>query len=231
MTAREKAVAELEVKLGYIFQNRDLLARALTHASMGEGVRRLRDNETLEFLGDRVLGLMIAEKLLAARPKASEGELSKLFHHLVSREACADVARRLGIGPALRLALGEQRQGGRENATILGDACEALIAAVYLDSGFTKVCDLFGPLWDHMIAEGPDTRRHNPKSALQEWAAAKLKLVPVYEVIGKDGPDHAPVFTVQVRVGDHVPRIGTGRSQKEAEKAAATLMLQKEGLL
>ena len=133
MNARVGAAEALEKKLGLTFANPELLERALTHASASEGggsKAKTQDNERLEFLGDRVLALIVVDRLMCRYPKADEGELSKRLHVLVSRDVCADVAEELGVGPALRLAAGETKSGGRQNKTILGDACVALIAAV-----------------------------------------------------------------------------------------------------
>ena len=227
---REKAIAALQSRLGYRFGQPDLLELALTHASVAEGARKLADNERLEFLGDRVLGLMIAEALMDALPEATEGELSRRFHTLVSREACADVARQLELGPALRLAAGETKSGGRSNPTILGDACEALIAAVYLDGGYDSAVRCFSPLWEKALTDSADTWRANPKSFLQEWAVANGKSPPVYRLTDRQGPDHAPIFTIEALIDGLSPQSASGRSRQEAEKAAALGLIEREGL-
>lgn len=227
---RHQAIEVLQDKLGYRFKNADMLELALTHASVAEGARKQADNERLEFLGDRVLGLMIAEALMEAFPDASEGELSRRFHALVSRETCADVARAIGVGPALRLAAGETKSGGRNNPTILGDACEALMAAVYCDGGYEAVRLSFKPLWAKALKDSGNVSRSNPKSFLQEWAAAKSKTAPVYSLIERRGPDHAPVFTMQVTVEGLAPQTATGRSRQEAEKAAALGLIERDKL-
>ncbi len=227
---REQAVAALQDHLGYRFRQPDLLELALTHASVAEGARKLADNERLEFLGDRVLGLMIAEALMEAFPEAEEGELSRRFHSLVSREACADVARQLEVGPALRLAAGETKSGGRTNPTILGDACEALIAAVYTDGGYEAVTRCFKPLWQKALQASGDALRANPKSFLQEWAVAHGKGPPVYNLIQRKGPDHAPIFTIEAVIDGLKPHPANGRSRQDAEKAAALGLIEREGL-
>ena len=227
---REKAIATLQARLGYTFAQPDLLELALTHASVGEGARKANDNERLEFLGDRVLGLMIAEALMAALPDATEGELSRRFHSLVSREACADVARQLELGAALRLAAGETKSGGRNNPTILGDACEALIAAVYTDGGYDAMVRCFGPLWEKALLQSADASRANPKSFLQEWAVANGKSPPIYQLIDRKGPDHAPIFTIEVVIDGFTSQSAIGRSRQEAEKAAALGLIEREGL-
>lgn len=230
MNARAQAVAELESRLGHAFSDRELLERALTHSSVGEGARSVRDNERLEFLGDRVLGLIVAERLAETLPDAREGELSRRLHVLVSRDACAAVARRLGVGPALRLAPGESKSGGRDNATILGDACEAIIAAVYLDAGYATVRRLVRDWWEPELHRLSAPREHDPKSALQEWAQGRGRPLPAYAVVERTGPDHAPAFVVEVRVEGVSPAVAKGRSRQEAEKAAAAIMLKREGV-
>ncbi|MDC7681917.1 ribonuclease III [Asticcacaulis sp. BYS171W] len=230
---RQKLLNGLEAKLGYTFTHRDLLESALTHASVGDGAKRkagASDNERLEFLGDRVLGLMVAEALMEAFPDAAEGEMSQRLHGLVSRETCAAIAQQLGVGPALRLAVGETRSGGRSNLTILGDACEALIAAVYVDGGFDAARKAFLPLWQPHIRSGHDRSHLNPKSHLQEWAAQQKLPAPKYEVVKREGPDHAPIFTVAVGLEGYDPVSATGKSRQDAEKAAALRFIENEGL-
>ncbi|MBC6980694.1 ribonuclease III [Caulobacter sp. 17J80-11] len=231
MSVRAKAVADLEQKLGHVFNDRDLLERALTHSSVGEGARRVIDYERLEFLGDRVLGLLAAERLIDAYPKAKEGELSPKLQALVNREACARAARRMGVGPALRLSPGETKTGGRDKDTILGDACEALMAAVYIDGGMEASRAMFGTFWADEFAHLDAPKVKDVKSRLQEWAQGKGRPLPTYEVVNREGPDHAPTFTVEVKVEGVKPERAAGRSRQEAEKAAATAMLEREGLL
>ncbi len=227
---RQKAIDGLQTQLGYSFRNPELLELALTHASVAEGARKMADNERLEFLGDRVLGLMIAESLMEAYPEASEGDLSRRFHNLVSREACADVARQLDLGAAIRLAAGETKSGGRSNPTILGDACEALMAAVYVDGGYSSVVRCFKPLWVKALTDSGNVSRSNPKSFLQEWAVANGKSTPAYNLVGRKGPDHAPIFTIEVVISGLAPQSATGKSRQEAEKAAALGLIEREKL-
>ncbi|CAL4867782.1 ribonuclease III [Asticcacaulis benevestitus] len=227
---RLKAIDVLQSNLGYTFRDAALLELALTHASVAEGARKMADNERLEFLGDRVLGLMIAEALMEALPDATEGELSRRFHTLVSRETCADIARTLELGAAIRLAAGETKSGGRTNPTILGDACEALMAAVYIDGGYEAVLKTFKPLWLKALTESGNVSRSNPKSFLQEWAVAQGMGAPVYSVVSRKGPDHAPVFTIEVRIDHLPPQSATGKSRQEAEKAAALGLIEREKL-
>jgi ribonuclease-3 len=211
MDRRAAAIAELEGRLGHVFQDRVLLERALTHSSVGKGAA---DNERLEFLGDRVLALVIAETLLSRDPDAEAGPLSKRLHVLVSREACAKVGRGLGVGPALRLPGGETKRGARDQARFLADACEALIGALYL-------------AWREMIESPHDERSANPKSRLQEWAASAGRGAPAYRLIGREGPDHEPNFTVEVEIEGTAARATAG-SRQAAEKAAALALLERE---
>jgi len=229
MNDRAQAVAALETRLGHAFADRELFERALTHASVGEGARRVRDNERLEFLGDRVLGLLAAERLLELYPAQREGQISPKLQALVNRNACARVARRLGLGPALRLSPGETKTGGREKDTILGDACEALLGAVYLDGGLEAARALFRREWVEEFAALDEPRVLDPKTKLQEWALQTKRQLPIYRVVDRSGPDHAPAFMVEVQV-DHIPPASApGRSRQEAEKAAALALLQREG--
>ena len=226
MDRRAAAVAELEARLGHVFVDRGLLEQALTHASVG---RATLDNERLEFLGDRVLALVMAEALLAREPTADAGPLSKRLHVLVSREACAEVGRALGIGPALRLPGGETRRGARDQIRFLADACEALIGALYLDAGLEAARGRVLAAWAPMLERPHDERSANPKSRLQEWSAAAGKGAPAYRLVERRGPDHAPVFTVEVSVGGTDPARASGGSRQAAEKAAALALLQREG--
>ena len=225
MDRRAAAVAELEAHLGHRFADPTLLERALTHASVGKG---LPDNERLEFLGDRVLALVIAETLLTRQPDAEAGPLSKRLHVLVSREACAEVGRALGVGPALRLPGGETRRGARDQARFLADACEALIGALYLDAGLELARERVLAAWRGMIESPHDERSANPKSRLQEWAAAAGRSAPAYRLVSRSGPDHAPVFTVEVEVSGSPPSRADGASRQAAEKAAALALIRRE---
>ena len=229
MNGRAEAIGALEARIGYQFTDRELLERALTHASVGEGNRRVRDNERLEFLGDRVLGLLAAEHVTDSYPSVREGQLNTKLVGLVNKGACARVARRIGLGPALRLAPGETKTGGREKDTILGDACEALLGAVYLDGGMEAARALFAREWAEEFVALDEPRVSDPKSQLQQWALQVKRQLPIYRVVDRSGPDHAPAFTVEVRVDHLEPATADGKSRQEAEKAAALAMLQREG--
>ena len=226
--ARALAVVELQTRLGHPFADPELLERALTHASVGDGARRVKDNERLEFLGDRVLGLMIAEHLIELYPADQEGDLSKRLHVLVSRKTCASVARRIDLGPAMRLPGGETKRGARDQDTILADACEALIAALYLDAGLERARAILIPLWAPEVAAVEAEGFANPKSALQEWALGQKKPTPAYTLIERTGPDHAPVFTIEASVEGFTPERASGPSRQTAETAAARALLRRE---
>ena len=229
MSLRDAAVAALERRLKHVFSDRELLDRALTHASVGDGAKRVRDNEVLEFIGDRVLGLLAAERLAVLYPKAREGDLAPRLNALVSRETCARVARRMELGPALRLSGSETKTGGRDKDSILAGACEAVMAALYQDGGLEAPRAVFLAFWEEETASLGAPRPRDPKTALQEWAQGQKKPLPAYSVINRQGPDHAPRFTVEVTVLGLEPVRAEGRSRQEAEKAAAATLLQREG--
>lgn len=211
-----------EGRLGHHFATPDLLLRAVTHASIVSATRP--DNQRLEFLGDRVLGLVMAEALLAADPEAREGKLAPRFNALVRKEACADVAREIGLGEVLKLGRSEMLTGGRRKEALLGDAMEAVIAAVFQDAGFDAARKLIRRLWaDRIAAVEPDAR--DAKTSLQEWAQARAMPPPVYVETGRSGPDHAPVFTVQVTLADGQSTDATAVSKRAAEQTAARLLL------
>ena len=220
-------LAELEQKIGHAFADRDLLTRALTHTSKAAG--RNGSYQRLEFLGDRVLGLAVAEGLYAALPDADEGDLSRQLAGLVRRETCAAVAATWGVGPHLILGQGEVMGGGRRNQTILADVCEAILGAVYLDAG----CDAARALVEaHFRPAEPGTapRGRDAKSTLQEWAMSRSLPIPTYAVVERTGPDHAPHFRMAVQVEGLEPGYGEGTSKRVAEQAAAGSLLARDGI-
>ncbi len=229
MNTRVQAVQALTQRLGYAFSDPNLLERALTHASVPGVAGKRRDNEVLEFLGDRVIGLLAAEHLTQIYPAAPEGDLAPRLNAVVSRQACAEVARRIDLGPALRLAPSETKSGGRDKDSILADACEAVMAAIYRDGGLEAARQVFLDLWSEAFVALGEPRPRDAKTALQEWAQGQGKPLPTYAVTGRSGPDHQPVFTVVVEVQGLAPVSGQGRSRQEAEKAAAASLLQREG--
>jgi ribonuclease III len=211
-------------RLGHSFRRPELLTRAVTHASIGTATRP--DNQRLEFLGDRVLGLAMAEALLSADTEASEGQLAPRFNALVRKETCAAVAREIGLGDVLKLGRSEMLTGGRRKEALLGDALEAVIAAVFHDAGFEAARALVLRLWgDRIAGVEPDAR--DAKTALQEWAQARGMAPPVYEEAGRSGPDHAPVFTVRVTIASGEAAESTAGSKRLAEQAAARALLDR----
>lgn len=227
--ARGRDIKGLETVLGYTFKGREVLERALTHASTRADRREPEDNERLEFLGDRVLGLVIAELLVEREPGASEGMLARRFNRLVKREACAAIGRQLGIGRAMRLSQSEEESGGRDKDTILADAVEALLGAIFLEAGFDTVRKVVRRLWAPLLDGLPETVT-DAKSALQEWAQGQGLALPQYVETGREGPDHAPVFTTEVRIAGRDPARGSGASKRQAEQSAAAALLAREGV-
>lgn len=222
-------ITVFETALGYSFSDPALLERALTHASHGDGRSRTASNERLEFLGDRVLGLMAAETLFKAFEGLDEGGLAHRLNALVNKDACARAARRIGLGEALRLSPAEERLGGREKTSILADGCEAVIGALYLDGGLPAARGFFDRLWAEEI-EGLTKRPKDPKSRLQEWAAQKGYGAPVYETVARKGPDHRPVFEIEVAVKGLEPARGEGGSKQDAQREAAQSLLKRENV-
>ena len=209
-------------RLGHDFHTPELLLRAVTHASFSSPTRP--DNQRLEFLGDRVLGLVMAEALLTADPAASEGRLAPRYNALVRKETCADVARGIGLGDVLKLGRSEMISGGRRKDALLGDAMEAVLAAVYLDGGFTAAQAVVMRLWEGRIRNVDDDSR-DAKTALQEWAQARGLSPPVYAEEGRAGPDHQPVFTVAVRLENGEAEVAAAGTKRQAEQAAAKALL------
>jgi ribonuclease-3 len=225
---RAAAIKALEHRLGHVFADPTLLEQALTHPSARDGAPSLTHNQVLEFLGDRVLGLVAAEVLMKMGPQWREGELTRRHAALVSGNRCADVARALGVGPALRLAGADSKLGARENDRILGDAMEALMAAVYLDGGLDAARGLFDRAWEHAVSESGKTPTLDPKTALNEWTGARGLAAPRYHTLSRVGSQHAPTFTVRVDVAGHAPETGVGLSLRAAQKAAADAFLHRE---
>lgn len=227
--APPRKLRDLEARIGYTFKDRALFKKALTHASVRQASAKRRDNERLEFLGDRVLGLAIAELLSEVYPAASEGELARLFNRLVRGGTCADVARSLDLGPALVLSESEAGSGGREKETILADACEALLGAIFLEAGYGKAREVVRTLWLPKL-DGAPVGVPDAKSALQEWAQGQGLELPAYTEVAREGPDHAPRFTSEVRIKGRKPARGEGASKRAAEQAAAATLLAREGV-
>lgn len=238
MSDRSKAsLAEIQNKLGYQFKDVARLERGLTHASVRAQSKRRSskgreiryDNERLEFLGDRVLGLVVAELLWQADAEANEGDLARRYNYLVCRNSCAAVARAIDIGPHLILSASEEESGGRNKQTILGDAMEGLLGAIFVDGGFDAARKVVLEKWADLIKKMPVVAV-DPKSELQEWSQGRGLPLPRYKEISRSGPDHKPVFTAQVEIRDLAPAIGTGPNKRAAQQAAAEAMLQREGV-
>lgn len=213
-----------EGRIGYAFVAGAHLVRAVTHASIGTVSRP--DNQRLEFLGDRVLGLVMARALFAADPQASEGQLAPRFNALVRKETCADIAREIGLGDVLRLGRSEMMSGGRRKGALLGDAMEAVIAAVFLDGGYTAAEEMILRLWADRIGTVAEVPR-DAKTLLQEWAQSRALGLPVYTETTRDGPDHAPQFTVEVRLENDAHESARAGSKRAAEQTAAAALLSR----
>ncbi len=211
-------------RIGHQFKEPALLIEALTHPSLSSPTRP--DNQRLEFLGDRVLGLVMAEALLLADKDAAEGVLAPRFNSLVRKETCADVAVSVGLGDVLKLGRSETMSGGRRKQALLGDGMEAVIAAVYLDAGIDAAQGLILRLWgDRVDAAKADAR--DAKTTLQEWAQARNQHPPKYTEISRSGPDHAPVFTIQAKLESGEASEASASSKRQAEQAAAAALLEK----
>jgi ribonuclease III len=213
----------LERAMCHCFRDRALLLQALTHASFANESADAEDNETLEFLGDSVLNFLVTEKLFAAFPLEGEGTLSKARSLLVSEEHFAALARRVGLGPLLRLSPGEERAGGRDRDARLADAFEAVFAALLLDGGIEAARAAAGRLFDADVAalDLGELHRRDPKTALQERAQAEGKPPPVYRLVEESGPPHDRRFVYEVTFAENRLATGVGSSKKEAQQAAA----------
>ncbi len=218
-------LSKLEHAIGHLFKDRDLLQKALTHASVTTSQReRISSNERLEFLGDRVLGLVIAKLLYIQFSGEEEGALSRRFTALVRMEALARVGANIGLGAYLDMSRGENDSGGRENPALLADACEALIAAMYLDGGLDVAQGFILTHWADLLKEDP-TPPKDPKTALQEWAQGKNLGLPVYATLERTGPSHAPSFVIAAQISGLPDQSGQGTSKQKAGQAAAQAML------
>jgi len=224
-----KALETLAGVIGHEFADMDLLQTALTHSSARVRSRKGLDYERLEFLGDRVLGLVIAELLIELYPDAREGDLALRFNQLVRKETCAAVAQELDLGGSIIMSGVEAGSGGRGKQTILGDVCEAVLGAVFLDGGFEAARDIIRRVWSPR-AGGQGAVHRDAKSALQEWAQGRGLDLPDYVETERQGPDHAPLFTTSVVLNGLAPAHGEGPSKRAAEQSAASAMLLREGV-
>ena len=226
---REAAASALEIKIGHHFKDAMLLDHALTHVSAIAGGNRMASYQRLEFLGDHVLGLVISDMLFRAFPKADEGEMSRRLADLVRRETCAEVAREMDLGNALKLGASEANAGGRVRVAILADVCEALIGAVFLDGGYPAAEKMVEKFWGERL-RAPARPLRDAKTMLQEWAQARGLPTPVYREVARTGPHHNPEFRVSVALPNREQAEGLGSSKRAAEQAAAAAMLAREGV-
>jgi ribonuclease-3 len=228
--ARKADVKQLQERIGYRFRDILLLHTALTHSSANYGKTGAPDYERLEFLGDRVLGLAVAQHLFEAFPDAPEGELARRYNSLVRKETCVEVAEELGLGPHIILGDSEAMAGGRRKATILADVCEALLGAIYVDGGWEPVRALIERHW-HGRAKELAAAPVDAKTTLQEWVQRTgTSALPRYSLIENRGSDHAPCFIYEVQVEGLAPERGEGRSRRAAEQEAAAALLRREGV-
>jgi ribonuclease III len=230
---RSGELDEIQVIIDYQFADVAILAEALTHASTLSSGRRpaagksnARSNERLEFLGDRVLGLAAAHLLIETYPDEAEGGLTHRHSMLVRRQTLADVATEIGLGRWIEVAHGGRGSGGMANPTILADACEALIGAVFLDGGYPPAAAVVRRFWHGRVADMIETPR-DAKTMLQVWALARSRSLPSYRVLDSEGPAHAPVFTVEVSIGGLGTAIAEAGAKRAAEQAAAAMLLEK----
>lgn len=224
--------ADFEKTLGYEFSDPGLLIRALTHASaLAEGGNRhpAATYQRLEFLGDRVLGLVVADMLISSYPDAAEGELARRLARLVSGETCAGVAADMGLESFVRLGRGLARKRSKIAFGILADVCESVIGALYRDGGLDAARPVIERYWrGRMIAMSGPLR--DAKTELQEWTHRQGLATPHYRELSRSGPDHAPAFEIEVMIDGRQGAVGCGKSKREAEQAAAEAVLRREGI-
>lgn len=228
MSHRTKGHSKLEARLGHKFADPELLDRALTHSSAIAPARRIASSyQRLEFLGDRVLGLVVADMLYRKMPRATEGDLSRSLNALVRKETCAAIARALDLGSELNLGESEARTGGADKDAILGDVIEAVIGAVYVDAGLGPAYEIVERLFGAHLGESGTTRA-DAKTTLQEWAQGRGLEPPAYVEVSRTGPDHAPEFTIAVKLNGFAELTASGASKKLAEHKAAEAFLVRE---
>jgi ribonuclease-3 len=228
--AAAAAAAALEARIGHKFADPALLATAFTHVSaLKTGHKRGDSYQRLEFLGDHVLGLIVSDMLYRTFPNADEGELSKRLADLVRRESCADVAKSLGLVDDIKLGQVGASASARLRKTVLGDICEAVIGAVFLDGGYGAAAQFVERNWTERMRK-PRRPLRDPKTVLQEWAQSKRLPTPVYREIERSGPHHDPQFRVAVDLPGLAPAEGVGGNKRAAEKDAASVMIAREGV-
>jgi ribonuclease-3 len=221
-----ETLKELESLVGYHFNDPVLCEHALTHGSRQS---KRADYQRLEFLGDRVLSLVIAEDLFNRFNTEQEGQLAARLSLLVRGETCTLVGQSLGLEDYIIVGAVEKKKGVQRISSVVGDVVESLIGAIYLDGGLASAKAFILNCWGEMLAKAPVDLK-DAKTFVQEWALARALPLPQYEVVGREGPEHAPVFTIELRVGTHGISQGTGASKQAAEMAAATAFIMREGL-
>ena len=228
--AAKAAVAAIEARIGHSFADPSLLVTAFTHVSALKSSKKRGDSyQRLEFLGDHVLGLIVSDMLYRAFPSADEGELSKRLADLVRKESCADVAKSLGLFDDIKLGAVGAGAGARLRKSVLGDVCEAVIGAVFLDGGYQAASGFVERNWTERMHK-PRRPLRDPKTVLQEWAQGKGLPTPVYREVERTGPHHDPQFRVAVDLPGLEPAEGVGGSKRAAEKVAASVMIEREGV-
>lgn len=226
----KSAYPAVEARVGHKFAEPGLLTTAFTHVSALKPQRKRAESyQRLEFLGDHVLGLIVSDMLYRAFPEADEGELSKRLAELVRKESCADVARSLGLADDIKLGAIGASTGARLRKSVLGDVCEAVIGAIYLDGGYTAAAAFVARNWTERMHK-PRRPLRDPKTVLQEWAQGKGLPTPVYREVERTGPHHDPQFRVAVDLPGLAPAEGIGGSKRAAEKRAASVMIEREGV-
>jgi ribonuclease III len=219
-------LAEISQQIGYCFSDSALLVEALTH---GSTQKHKGDYQRLEFLGDRVLGLIVAEELFRTHTKLGEGELTAKLSALVRSEACAAAGDTIRLADLIIVGSGERAKGMNLNRTLLGDVMEALVAAIYLDGGPDAARSFVLKSWDSQFRK-PAVAEKDAKTFLQEWALGRALPIPIYKIVSREGPEHEPVFVVSVDVAGREPALGTAKSKQGAEKNAADVFLKREGI-
>lgn len=219
---------ELADVLGHRFEDPALLTEALTHSSLDGGRKKKKhgpDNDRLEFLGDRVLGIVVADHLLRTFHDADAGALARRYNSLVRRETLAKIARGFDLGAYIRMSRAEEESGGRNKSAILADTCEAVIAAIYLDGGLDAAAAFIHRHWDSLVGRDGQAGK-DAKTALQEWAHARGHHPPRYEEVERSGPAHDPHFVVAASLDGFPPAQGEGSSKRRAQQAAAAALLE-----
>jgi ribonuclease III len=223
---KSPAATHVAARMGYTFKDDGLLTQALTH---GSNISRSRDYERLEFLGDRVLGLVIAEALFVNHGTEREGKLAARHSAMVRGEVCAQMGEAMGLADFIVMGATEKRTGIHKTMSVLGDVVEAVIGAIYIDGGFTAARDVILKFWSEVL-QRRDSADKDAKTFVQEWALGRKLSLPRYNLASRTGPEHKPVFTVELQVDKKEPAQGQGSTKQAAEMDAAKVFIQREGL-